>query len=41
MIFVPSRDGISHAPTEYTSPDEITNVANVLLKTLIGMDSTL
>jgi N-carbamoyl-L-amino-acid hydrolase len=41
MIFVPSKDGISHAPGEYTSPEEITNGANVLLKTVIGMDKLL
>ena len=41
MIFVPSRDGVSHAPTEYTSPDEITNGANVLLLTILGMDRLL
>ena len=23
MIFVPSRDGISHSPQEYTAPEEI------------------
>jgi N-carbamoyl-L-amino-acid hydrolase len=39
MIFVPSRDGISHAPDEFTSPEDITNGANVLLRTLIGMDT--
>ena len=41
MIFVPSRDGISHAPTEFTAPEDITNGANVLLQTIIGMDSAL
>ena len=41
MIFVPSADGISHAPGEYTSPAQITNGANVLLRTLLGMDRTL
>jgi N-carbamoyl-L-amino-acid hydrolase len=41
MIFVPSRDGISHAPTEYTAPEQITNGANVLLRTLIEMDRLL
>jgi len=41
MIFVPSRDGISHAPSEFTDPEDITNGANVLLHTLIGMDSAL
>ena len=38
MIFVPSRDGISHAPSEFTSPEQITNGANTLLKTLLEMD---
>ena len=41
MIFVPSRDGVSHAPSEYTSPEQITNGANVLLHTVIGMDELL
>jgi len=41
MIFVPSRDGISHAPSEYTSPEQITNGANVLLQTIVGMDRLL
>jgi N-carbamoyl-L-amino-acid hydrolase len=38
MIFVPSRDGISHAPAEYTSPDDATNGADVLLRTLLALD---
>jgi beta-ureidopropionase / N-carbamoyl-L-amino-acid hydrolase len=38
MIFVPSRDGISHSPREFSSPDDITNGANVLLRTLLKMD---
>lgn len=41
MIFVPSKDGVSHAPTEFTSPAQITNGANVLLKTIVGMDALL
>ena len=41
MIFVPSVDGISHAPGEFTSADDVTNGANVLLKTLLGLDSLL
>lgn len=41
MIFVPSKDGISHAPTEFTSPQDISNGANVLLKTVLGMDALL
>jgi N-carbamoyl-L-amino-acid hydrolase len=31
MIFVPSRDGISHSPAEYSSPEELEVGANVLL----------
>ena len=31
MIFVPSRDGISHSPAEYSSPEELETGANVLL----------
>jgi len=38
MIFVPSKDGISHAPGEFTSASQIANGANVLLQTIIGMD---
>jgi N-carbamoyl-L-amino-acid hydrolase len=32
MIFVPSRDGISHNPAEYTSPEQIRAGAEVLLR---------
>ncbi len=39
MIFVPSRDGVSHAPSEFTSEQEITDGANVLLRTVAGMDN--
>ncbi len=41
MIFVPSRDGISHAPQEYTSPADMANGANVLLRTLLAIDKDL
>jgi len=41
MIFVPSSKGISHAPSEFTSTQQITNGANVLLQTIIGMDQLL
>jgi len=39
MIFVPSRDGISHSPREYSKPEEITNGANVLLQTVLKLDA--
>jgi N-carbamoyl-L-amino-acid hydrolase len=38
MIFVPSVDGISHAPDEYTTPDDVTRGADVLLRTLLALD---
>lgn len=41
MIFVPSKDGISHAPSEFTSEEDITNGANVLLRTIVKMDESL
>ncbi len=41
MIFVPSKDGISHAPAEFTSEADITNGTNVLLQTILSMDRTL
>ena len=41
MIFIPSKDGISHAPAEYSSPQDITNGANVLLRTILKLDKTL
>ncbi|HKO96180.1 MAG TPA: Zn-dependent hydrolase [Pyrinomonadaceae bacterium] len=39
MIFVPSRDGISHSPREFSKPDDITNGANVLMHTLLKLDA--
>jgi len=38
MIFVPSRGGISHAPEEYTSADQITAGVDVLMGALIRAD---
>jgi N-carbamoyl-L-amino-acid hydrolase len=38
MIFVPSKDGISHSPKEYTSSGDMANGANVLLHTLLAID---
>lgn len=39
MIFVPSDKGISHNPAEYTSPDDITAGANVLLDVLVSLSN--
>jgi N-carbamoyl-L-amino-acid hydrolase len=38
MIFVPSQNGISHAPQEYTAPADIANGVDVLLRTLLAID---
>ncbi len=38
MIFVPSVDGISHSPREFSRPQDITNGANVLLQALLKLD---
>jgi beta-ureidopropionase / N-carbamoyl-L-amino-acid hydrolase len=37
MIFVPSRDGISHNTEEYTAPEQIRAGADVLLNVLLEM----
>jgi N-carbamoyl-L-amino-acid hydrolase len=39
MIFVPSVGGISHAPEEFTLPQDVVNGANVLLQSVIQLDS--
>ena len=41
MIFVPSVKGISHAPSEFTNEQDLSNGANVLLSTVLAMDSAL
>jgi N-carbamoyl-L-amino-acid hydrolase len=38
MIFIPSVNGISHAPKEYSKPDDIVNGVNVLMHTLLKLD---
>jgi N-carbamoyl-L-amino-acid hydrolase len=37
MIFVPSRNGRSHSPAEFTDWDQVENGANVLLHTLLQL----
>ncbi|CAI5759005.1 unnamed protein product [Candida verbasci] len=38
MIFIPSKDGLSHTPEEYSSPEEVDNGFKVLLNTIILYD---
>jgi len=40
MIFVPSRDGISHSEEEYTSSEQCAQGAEVLLQTILAMDKS-
>jgi N-carbamoyl-L-amino-acid hydrolase len=39
MLFVPSRDGISHSPREFTTKDDMANGADVLLRSLLAIDA--
>lgn len=41
MIFVPSRNGISHSPLEFTSWSDVTNGAEVLYRTVVSLDQRL
>jgi len=38
MIFVPSVEGISHSPREFTEPEDVVNGGNVLLQTIVRLD---
>ena len=38
MIFVPSVNGVSHSPKEFTSAEDMANGASVLLKTVLSID---
>ena len=39
MIFIPSKDGISHSPDEWSDWGDVEKGANVLLNTLMKVDS--
>ena len=38
MIFVPSVDGFSHSPKEFTTTEDMANGADVLLRTVLAID---
>jgi acetylornithine deacetylase/succinyl-diaminopimelate desuccinylase-like protein len=38
MVFVPSRDGVSHSPLEHTDIDLLAAGADVLLHTVLALD---
>ena len=39
MIFVPSIGGISHAPEEFSRPEDVVNGASVLLRSVLQLDA--
>ena len=41
MIFVPSRDGVSHAPQEFTSWEDCANGVEVLYRSVLLLDERL
>jgi N-carbamoyl-L-amino-acid hydrolase len=41
MLFVPSQNGVSHSPDEYTAPQDCVNGAQVLLAGLLKIDALL
>ena len=40
MVFVPSVDGLSHNPAEYTTPADLEAGANVLLRVMLDLAAT-
>ena len=38
MIFIPSIDGISHSPKEFSSDEDVYKGANILLNTILKLD---
>jgi N-carbamoyl-L-amino-acid hydrolase len=40
MIFIPSKDGLSHTVVEYSTPEQCWNGANVLLNALVETDKS-
>lgn len=38
MIFIPSKNGLSHSPDEYSTPDEMANGCQVMLEALFTID---
>jgi N-carbamoyl-L-amino-acid hydrolase len=39
MLFIPCRDGVSHRPDEYSSPETIERGVAVLARTLASLSS--
>ncbi|WP_194975976.1 M20 family metallo-hydrolase [Aquiflexum lacus] len=41
LVFIPSKDGISHNPKEYSTPKEMANGADIMLRTVLLLDKGL
>lgn len=41
LLFVPSRGGLSHVPTEWTSPDDLAVGVEALMRSLLSLDAHL
>ena len=41
MLFIPSKDGLSHTTVEYSSPEQTWQGANVLLNAILEADATM
>jgi len=41
MIFVPSKDGVSHSPKEFTSWQDVANGTEVLYRSILLLDGHL
>ena len=41
MIFIPSKDGISHSPKEFSTAKDMANGTNVLFSTILALDKEL
>jgi len=39
MLFIPSKDGLSHTVVEYSSPEQTWQGANVLLNAILKADA--
>jgi acetylornithine deacetylase/succinyl-diaminopimelate desuccinylase-like protein len=37
MIFIPSKEGISHSPKEYSKWEDVVDGANVMLHTMLRL----
>jgi len=39
MLFIPSKNGLSHTVVEYSSPEQLSHGANVVLNAVLAADT--